>query len=369
MSTSAYPVQVDATLEPGLSRWLWLVKWLLVIPHLVVLFFLWVAFAVLTVVALVAILVTGRYPRGIFDFNVGVLRWSWRVGFYAYEALGTDRYPPFALARRARLPRPPGGRLPRAALARAGAGEVVAARHPALPGARRSSWWRLVRRLGTTATGPAITGRRTDRRCWCWSPRVLLVHRPVPPLRLRPGAGHEPLGAPGRGLRRADDRRVPAVPPRHGRRRPGGGRHTETPGPARSPTEDPVPRETPATGPAPGTGSPPPRREWGAGRVLAVVLAAVTFLVAGGLLAAGATVLIADRTLRDTDGFLMSPSVTVVSPGWRWSPRRCGWTAAPRRRSPAGSWGTPAPGSTAARTDRSSSASPAPWTRRPTSPG
>jgi len=87
-----YP-QVDR----DLNRWLPLVKWFLAIPHYVVLFFLMIGAVVAIVIAWFAILITGRYPQPLFDYVVGVARWSLRVSAYAF-LLVTDRYPPFSLS-------------------------------------------------------------------------------------------------------------------------------------------------------------------------------------------------------------------------------------------------------------------------------
>jgi hypothetical protein len=95
---AASAIRLTGKLDPRVGRWHFLFKWLLAIPHFVVLFVLWIGFVLSTGAAGVAILVTGRYPRRIFDFNVGVLRWTWRVAFYSFSSLGADRYPPFSLS-------------------------------------------------------------------------------------------------------------------------------------------------------------------------------------------------------------------------------------------------------------------------------
>ena len=82
--------------QNDLNRWMPLVKWLLAIPHYIILFFLAIAAFVVIIIAWFAILFTGRYPQGLFDFVVGVMRWGNRVQGYAFVLI-TDRYPPFSL--------------------------------------------------------------------------------------------------------------------------------------------------------------------------------------------------------------------------------------------------------------------------------
>ena len=98
------PVRVRGEVDAP-SRWLWLVKWcVLAVPHYPILILLYLVYPPLTLVAGVAVLFTGRYPRPIFDFNVGVLRWSWRVMNYRFPMNSTDKYPPFTLKSRPDYP-------------------------------------------------------------------------------------------------------------------------------------------------------------------------------------------------------------------------------------------------------------------------
>jgi hypothetical protein len=198
---SVYPVVVRGRLDEPLSGWLWLVKWLLLIPHFVVLAFLWLAFFVVSVVAFFAILFTGRYPGGLFEFNVGVLRWTWRVGYYGYGALGTDRYPPFTLAEDPTYP----------------AGLEVQYPDRLSRGLVLVKWWLLaipqVLIVGAFSTGGyvahgAVEHLRAHRR------DSGAVHPPLPGWAVRLRHRNEPVGAAGHGLCGVDDRRLPAVPPR-----------------------------------------------------------------------------------------------------------------------------------------------------------
>jgi len=93
----SYPVSIKGELTEPPGRGWWLLKWLLALPHYIILTFLLIAFVVVSIIAFFFILFTAKYPRVLFDFNVGVMRWTWRVGFYSYQALGTDKYPPFSL--------------------------------------------------------------------------------------------------------------------------------------------------------------------------------------------------------------------------------------------------------------------------------
>lgn len=94
-NTVAYPVVYEADMPENLSRWMWLVKWLLVIPHAIVLWFVIAVAIVATVIVWFAVLFTGKYPRGLFDFVAGTNRWICRA--YGYLSNLTDKYPAFSM--------------------------------------------------------------------------------------------------------------------------------------------------------------------------------------------------------------------------------------------------------------------------------
>ena len=306
---STYPVHVDADLDPGLSRGLWLVKWLLAIPHFVVLAFLWVAFAVLSVVAFFAILFTGRYPRAIFDFNVGVMRWSWRVSYYSYGALGTDRYPPFTLAEVPDYPahlsvdypeRLSRGlvlvkwwllAIPHYLIVALFAGGVAYG----LQGADDESWISisLIGVLVLVAAVVLLFTGRYPRQVFDlilglnrWVLRVAgyvsLMTDQYPPFRLDMG-GHEPHSAV----------LPPPAPPTPEAPLQAGNQY--------SPPQYSAPQHT-----APG------RTGWTAGRVVSAVIGSLLVLLGLGFAGAGGTLALAGATERD-DGFLMTPTTALDS--------------------------------------------------------
>ncbi len=210
-----YPARLSGYLDPNLSRWKWLVKWFLAIPHFIVLFFLWFAFGVVTIVAWFAILFTGRYPRSLFNFNVGVIRWSWRVAFYSYGALGTDIYPPFTLER-TDYPADFDVDYPE----KLSRGLVLV-----------KSWLLAIPHLliialltGTAQTWVYRDGDWVAGRHGALPVRVAGLHRRGHPAvhggvlagSVRLPDGPEPLDLPRGRLRFPDARRIPAVPPGHG---------------------------------------------------------------------------------------------------------------------------------------------------------
>lgn len=311
-TTSTHPARLDATLEPGLSRGLWLIKWLLVIPHVIVLFVLWLCFAVLTVVAFFSIVFTGRYPRAIFDFNLGVLRWSWRVAYYSYAGLGTDRYPPFSLGEVPDYP----ARLDIAYPERLSRGLVwvkswlLAFPHLLL----------LAIFLGTdSSNGPSDSSANIGLISLLvlfagvallfttkypkpifdfvmglnrWVIRVVayvgLMTDQYPPFRLDTG-GAEPASEPaGAGPDAAPAMNAP----------------TTMTAPAVSTT---------ATSAGPAAISGTSATTWGAGRITALVIGTLALLVSLGLIAAGSVLAVADNTARDDQGYFMTPDQRLAT--------------------------------------------------------
>jgi hypothetical protein len=324
----AYPVHVDAQRPATLSRWLWLVKWVLAIPHYLILALLWAAFLVLSIVALVAILITGRYPQTIFEFNVGVLRWNWRVAYYSYGALATDQYPPFTLAEVDDYP----------AHLRVDYPDHLSR------GLALVKWWLLAIPqyivVGLLVGGGATLVRTTTDAEWRWEggliailvlvagvivlvtgsyPRGLydlllglnrwvirvaayagLMTDKYPPFRLDMGE-HDgvslytgpppPAGPSGPST---------GAPPGYGGPPPGYG--------------GPPPAPHGAAAPPPGA-TPPPRATWTGGRVVAVVLGSLLALIGLGGLAAGATMGYWHLFERD-DGFVTSRAQDVASDGY-----------------------------------------------------
>ena len=103
-ASGAYPVELVVEYSERVNRFLWLIKWILLIPHIVVLWLLSLPIIITTPVSWLAVIVLGRYPTFLWAYHTGLLRWSWRVNFYSYEAGNTDQYPPFSFESREDYP-------------------------------------------------------------------------------------------------------------------------------------------------------------------------------------------------------------------------------------------------------------------------
>lgn len=285
------PVRLEATLEPALSRWLWLVKWILLLPHLFVLIFLWIAFFAVSVIAFFSILFTGRYPTPLFDFNVGVLRWTWRVWYYGYAALGTDRYPPFTLADVADYP----AHLDIAHPERLSRGLVLV------------KWWLLAipqyLLVGIFAGGTTMAWSGNNRTAtWSSGGLIGLLVLIAAVVLLFTGRYPRPVFDFVLGLNRWVIRVVAYAALMTDRYPPfrldtGGhehGGHLPTP-----PAE---------VGPAGASGAPTGRTGWTAGRIVALCLGSVLGLVSIAMLVGGSALAWLDHTQRDASGFLTAPS-------------------------------------------------------------
>jgi hypothetical protein len=314
---TAYPVRVDAQEHPDPSRLLWLVKWAAVIPHYVVLVFLWAAFAVLSIVAFVAILITGRYPRAIFDFNVGVLRWSWRVTYYAYGALGTDRYPPFTLADDPDYPAHLTVDYPE----RLSRGLVLV------------KWWLLALPhylvVGILLGGGAWAAERADGPVWMWGGGLIGLLALVAAIVLA-FTGRYPQGVYDLvlGLNRWVLRvaayaglMTDEYPPFRldsGPHEPGTGVQLMTgPAPA-APAPAAATPGVPTSGVDLGKGAPPEparRTGWTGGRIVSVVAGTVLVLMSLGSLTAGVGTFIVNGSARD-GGYVTSLDRSVSSNGY-----------------------------------------------------
>ena len=100
----AYPVELVGEYQEQVNRFLWLIKWILLIPHFIVLWFLSIPTIFTTPLSWLAVIIMGRYPSFLWAYHAGLLRWSWRINFYSYQAGSTDQYPPFAFQSREEYP-------------------------------------------------------------------------------------------------------------------------------------------------------------------------------------------------------------------------------------------------------------------------